>query len=145
MDAFSSPLPERNSIYDRHTQHMETAATYRLRDLFFEALAIEWRVLRRLLGANAEGGRGNWVFPRVGEQVAREHAGRPLRTEGSQGEGYAWRAFDALGQAVAGGAVFVAVQLVNVVTYPAALVVDFLGLFLGFEIRTVVGVPAADD
>lgn len=76
---------------------METTAKYGLRDLFWEALLIEWRAVKFL------------------------------------------------GQAVAGGAVFVAVQLVNVVTYPAALVVDFLGLFLGFEIRTVVGVPAADD
>ena len=50
-----------------------------------------------------------------------------------------------LGQAIARAAVFVVVQAVNVIRYPAALVVDLLGLFLGVEIRTVVGVPAADD
>lgn len=93
----SSDLPERTGIHSRHTSCMDTAAKYTLKDLFFEALAIEWRVLH------------------------------------------------ALGQAIAGSAVFVAVQLVNVVTYPAALVIDLLSLFLGFEMRTVVGVSAADD
>gem|GEM_PF-6368834 len=76
---------------------METTASYRIRDLFWEALAIEWRVLR------------------------------------------------ALGQTVAGAAVFVFVQLMNIILYPAALIVDFLGVFLGFEIPTVVGVRRTDD
>lgn len=95
--ADSSSLPVRYAIKKRHPLHMETAAKYGLKDLFFEAVAIEWRIAR------------------------------------------------ALGQAVAGAAVFVVVQLVNVVTYPAALVIDLLGLFLGFEIATVIGIRTTDD
>ena len=56
-----------------------------------------------------------------------------------------WRIVQMLGQAIARAAVLVFVQLMDVIRYPAALVVDLLGLFLGVEIRTVVGVPAADD
>jgi len=56
-----------------------------------------------------------------------------------------WRILRALGQAVAGATVFIVVQAVNVITYPAALVIDLLSLFLGFEIRTVVRVGGTDD
>ena len=76
---------------------MDSVAKYSIKDLFFEALAMEWRILYTL------------------------------------------------GQAVARGTVFIAVQLVNIVTYPATVVIDLLSLFLGFEVRTVVGIPAADD
>jgi len=93
----SSYLPERIGIHSRHTNYMDSVAKYSIKDLFFEALAMEWRILY------------------------------------------------ALGQAIAGGAVFVAVQLVNIVTYPATVVIDLLSLFLGFEVRTIVRVSATDD
>lgn len=96
-EATSSNLPVSIGTNNRHTKRMDSAAKYTLKDLFFEALAIEWRILRTL------------------------------------------------GQAVAGGTVFVAIQLVNVITYPAAVVIDLLGLFLGFEMRTIVRISAADD
>ncbi len=56
-----------------------------------------------------------------------------------------WKIFKMLGQTIARAAVFIVVQAMNIITYPATLVVDFLGLLLGFEIRTVVGVARADD
>lgn len=93
----SSYLLERNGIQSRHTNYMDSVAKYSIKDLFFEALAIEWRILYTL------------------------------------------------GQAVAGSAVFIAVQLVNIVTYPATVVIDLLSLFLGFEVRTIIGIPTTDD
>ena len=53
--------------------------------------------------------------------------------------------FAMLGKAVAGVAIFIFVQFMYVIRETAALVVDALGLFLGFEIGTIVGVRAADD
>lgn len=95
--ASSSSLRVRNAIQRRQPLRMETTAKFNLRDLFFEALMIEWRIVK------------------------------------------------SLGQAIAGAAVFVVVQFMNIVTYPAALIIDSLGLLLGFEVSTVVGVRRADD
>ena len=85
----------RNRGTSRQNSHMETAQNFRLRDLFWEAVLVELRVL------------------------------------------------SALGQAVAGVAVFILVQLMNVVRYPAAFVVDSLSLLLGFEIGAIVGIGGA--
>ena len=53
------------------------------------------------------------------------------------------RFVQSLGEAVAGVAVFIFVEFMNIVRYPAALVIDGLGLLLGFEIGTIVGVGGA--
>ena len=48
-----------------------------------------------------------------------------------------------LGQTVARVAVFIFVQFMDVIRYPAALVVDSLSLLLGFEIGAIVGIGGA--
>ena len=56
-----------------------------------------------------------------------------------------WRIVKFLGQAVAGAAVFVVVQTMNVIRGTAAFFIDILSLLFGFEVRTVVGISRADD
>ncbi len=56
-----------------------------------------------------------------------------------------WRIFQFLGKAVAGTAVFVVVQAMNIVRDTAALVIDGLRLGLGLEVRAVVHVRGTDN
>ena len=51
-DAASGYLqPVRKRVKRRHIRHMETARNYRLRDLFFEAVSVERRILVRIFTA----------------------------------------------------------------------------------------------
>ena len=54
-----------------------------------------------------------------------------------------WRIVLMLGQTITRVAVFIFIQLMDVIRYPAALVVDSLSLLLGFEIGAIVGIGGA--
>ena len=98
---------------------METARKYQLIDLFFEAVRIEVRVLMQMsLG-----------LKQFALQIVR------LIIRGAND----------LRQAITRAPVLVFVQLVDVVRGTPALIVDCLGLFLGFEVGTVVGVRRTND
>jgi len=56
-----------------------------------------------------------------------------------------WRIVRMLGETIARAAVFIVIKPMDVARNAAAFFVDLLGLFLGFEIRTVVGVGRTDD